>query len=295
MTDHAGYSVDPSEWESFGFLQSVIDTLHDPLFVKDLQHRWIACNQAFCTLMGQPYEALIGHSDPEYVPQEQVEMFWAADDAVMASGQSSHSEEPITVAGVARMIWTRKTPLRDAGGRIVGLCGVITDITEIKRRQEQVEALEAQIAEKMHVIAAQTSLLDQLAVPVIQVWKHILLIPLVGVIDSRRANQVLTSLLESIARMNAQIVILDVTGVPVVDTSVASYLVRAVQAAQLLGCRSVLVGISPEIAQTLVGLGVDFSHITTRATLQNGLEYGLKNLNYSVQRAAGSFQPISVR
>jgi rsbT co-antagonist protein RsbR len=67
--------------------------------------------------------------------------------------------------------------------------------------------------------------------------------------------------------------------VPVVDTGVASYLVRAVQAAQLLGCQSILVGISPEIAQTLVGLGVDFSRIMTRATLRSGLEYALKHQN----------------
>ena len=78
--------------------------------------------------------------------------------------------------------------------------------------------------------------------------------PLIGVLDSRRAGRVLESMLESIADAGAQVVILDITGVPVVDTSVASHLVRAVQAAQLLGCRTLLVGISPEIAQTLVGL-----------------------------------------
>ncbi|MDQ2998778.1 MAG: STAS domain-containing protein, partial [Chloroflexota bacterium] len=98
-----------------------------------------------------------------------------------------------------------------------------------------------------------------------------------------RAAQVMENLLESVGRTGAQIVIIDITGVPIVDTSVASYLIRAVQATQLLGCQSILVGISPEIAQTLVGLGVDFSRIITRATLQNGLEYGLKRLNYDVK------------
>ena len=109
--------------------------------------------------------------------------------------------------------------------------------------------------------------------PVIQVWENILLLPLIGALDSRRAGQVMERLLEAITRTNAQVVILDITGVAVVDTSVASYLVRSIQAAQLLGCQSLLVGIRPEIAQTLVGLGIDFSHITTRATLQSGLEY----------------------
>jgi rsbT co-antagonist protein RsbR len=287
MTDNPIYSITPSDWKSFEFLQTVIDAVDDPIFVKDLQHRWIACNQAFCALMSHPHEVLIGSSDPDYVPPDQVKVFWDIDDMVTSTGVPFENEEEITPAdGVARTIWTRKFPIRDAAGQVIGLCGIITDITEIQRRREQVAALEAEIAEKMTVIAVQTSLLDQLAVPVIQVWESILLIPLVGVIDSRRANQVLTSMLESIARIGAQIVILDVTGVPVVDTAVASYLVRAVQSAQLLGCRSILVGLSPEIAQTLVGLGVDFSHITTRATLQNGLEYGLRYLNYAIRRTA---------
>ena len=165
---------------------------------------------------------------------------------------------------------------------MIGNCGIITDITDIRRRQEQVAALEAEITSQLEIIQAQNAMLDELSVPVIQVWQDILLLPLVGAIESRRAAQVMENLLESVGRIGAQIVIIDITGVAVVDTSVASYLIRAVQATQLLGCQSILVGISPEIAQTLVGLGVDFSRIITRATLQNGLEYALKRLNYDV-------------
>jgi rsbT co-antagonist protein RsbR len=279
-------SIAQSDWTKFEFLQSTIDTIADPIFVKDLQHRFAAVNRAFCELMGHPREALIGRSDPDFVPPEQVELFWRNDDMVTASGQPHENEEPITDgAGNLRTLWTRKFPLRDTRGQVIGLTGMITDITAIKRRQEQVERLEVEIAEKMTIIEVQSSLLDQLSVPVIQIWDSILLLPLIGVIDSRRASQVTESLLVSIARAGARFVIVDITGVPMVDTSVAGYLIRAVQAAQLLGSRSVLVGISPEIAQTLVGLGVDFSHILTRATLQNGLEYALKQLNYAVGQA----------
>jgi rsbT co-antagonist protein RsbR len=91
-------------------------------------------------------------------------------------------------------------------------------------------------------------------------------------------------MLEAIARHQARVLILDVTGVPLVDTAVAGYIVRSIQASQLLGCESILVGISPHIAQTLVQLGIDFGHITTRATLQQGLEYGLHRLDYVVRR-----------
>jgi rsbT co-antagonist protein RsbR len=292
MADTPSHTVPLDYWASFELLQSVIDTIPDPIFVKDLQHRWIACNQAFCALLGHPYEAIIGHSDPDLWPAEQAEVFWQGDDEVFASGQAHQSEEQATGAdGVERTIWTRKFPMRDAQGNISGLSGMIIDITEIRRRREEVARLEAklaekqneitskegEIAEKMAIIAAQNTLLDQLSVPVIQVWENILLLPLIGGIDSRRAAQVMENLLDMVARTSAQAVILDITGVPVVDTSVASYLVRAIQATQLLGCQSLLVGISPEIAQTLVGLGVDFSHITTRATLQNGLEYALQH------------------
>jgi rsbT co-antagonist protein RsbR len=286
MPDTPTHSTISSAWETFEFLQTIIDSIADPMFVKDLQHRFVAFNRAFCDLLGQQRDALLGHSDPEFMPPEQFEVFWRVDDQVTSSGQPIENEELLTDgAGNLRTIWTRKFPLRDAQGQMIGLSGMITDITEIKRRQEQVERLEVAIREKITIIEAQSSLLDQLSVPVIQVWDSILLLPLIGVIDSRRAAQVLESLLQSIARARARFVILDVTGVPVVDTSVAGYLVRAVQATQLLGCQSILAGISPEIAQTLVGLGVDFSHILTKATLQSGLEYALKQLNYAVGQA----------
>jgi rsbT co-antagonist protein RsbR len=274
-----------SDWQSFELLQCAIDTLSDPFFVKDLQHRWIACNQAFCTLMGRTYTELIGRSDPDYVPPEQVEVFWRGDDEVFSTSTPQASEEVISPAdGETRYIWTRKWPLKNEQGRVIGLCATLTDITDIRRRQDQVAKLEAEVKEQLTIIEAQSALLDELSVPVIEVWESILLLPLIGVIESRRAARVLESILDAVGRMGAEILIIDITGVPVVDTSVAAYLLRAVQATQLLGCQTLLVGISPEIAQTLVGLGVDFGRITTRATLQNGLEYALKFLNYDVRR-----------
>jgi rsbT co-antagonist protein RsbR len=277
------YSIDPAAWSTFALLQQALDMLSDPFFVKDLQHRWVACNQAFCDLLGHPRDMLIGKTDTDFVPAEQAEVFWRVDDMVVASGQPHDNEEVLTDGlGNLRTIWTRKFPLRDSSGRVIGLSATITDITPIKQRQQQVERLEQKIQETIAILDAQTSLLDELSVPVIQVWESVLLLPLVGVIDDRRAARVMENMLQAISTAGAQFVILDITGVPLVDTSVAGYLVRAVQAAQLLGCQSILVGISPEIAQTLVTLGVDFSQISTRATLQNGLEYVLKRLAYMV-------------
>lgn len=287
MSQTPDASADQPRWNTSEFLQRVLDEIEDPIFVKDRHHNWIGGNRAFCAILGLPFDEIIGQNDASFFPPEQYEVFWRIDDAVIASGERHDSEEDLTTAdGELHRIWTRKFPIRDALGQVIGLCGIITDITPIKRRQEEVERLEGEIGEKRAIIEAQNSLLEQLSVPVIQVWESILLLPLVGVLDSRRAAHVMENMLTMIARAGAQVIILDITGVPVVDTSVAGYLIHAVQAAQLLGCESVLVGISPEIAQTLVGLGVDFSHITTRATLQKGLEYGLKRLNYAIRRSS---------
>lgn len=280
-------TISPEEiaaWQSFDLLQNTLDTITDPIFVKDLQHRWIVFNQAFCALLDRPYAEIIGRSDPDYFTPEQVEVFWQGDDEVNFTGVTRESEESLTRPdGTVRYIWTRKFAMRNQQGAIIGNCGVITDITDLHHRKAQVAGLESEIKSQMAIIEAQGALLDELSVPVIQIWQSILLLPLIGVVESRRAARVLESLLDAVGRTGAEIVIIDITGVPVVDTAVAAYLLRAVQATQLLGCQSLLVGISPEIAQTLVGLGVDFSRITTRATLQNGLEYAFRFLNYDVR------------
>jgi anti-anti-sigma regulatory factor/DICT domain-containing protein len=117
--------------------------------------------------------------------------------------------------------------------------------------------------------------LVELAVPVIPLVPDVIVVPLVGNIDSRRAQQITESLLEGIARQQADVAILDITGVPLIDTGVANHLIQTVRAANLLGARIILTGIGADIAQTLVHLDVDFSMIQTRANLQTGIEAAL--------------------
>lgn len=271
--------IEASDWRTFEVLQLVIDSIPDPIFVKDRQHRWIACNQGFCALVGHPYDDLIGRSDPDYWPKEQVEVFWRFDDLVFDSGEPNENEELATGAdGVTRTIWTRKFPMRNAQGEVVGLCGFITDITDLKERHREAERMLAEYREQRAIIDAQAALLGRMAMPVLQIWQGILLMPFVGEINDRRAAQALESLLAAIGERGAEFVILDVTGVPVIDAPVARHLVRAAQAAELLGCRSVVVGISPEIARMLVELGIDIGRITTKGTLQGGLAYAMARL-----------------
>ncbi|HNP85114.1 MAG TPA: PAS domain-containing protein [Kouleothrix sp.] len=266
-------------------LQAAFDAYVDPVFMKDTNHRWIACNQAFCKMRGQPRELLIGRSEADFGDNERAASIWRSDNDVLTTGQPSAAEETIQHNdGKQRISWTRKFPIRNEQGAVVALVGTMIDVTELHRRQNEITQLQREISEQSAIVEMQRQILDEVTVPVIQLWNGILLLPLIGVIESHRAMRIMENLLGSISHASAQVVIIDITGVPVVDTSVARYLVRAVQSTRLLGCESILVGISPEIAQTLVGLGVDFSNIQTRATLQSGLEFALRRLNYSLQR-----------
>jgi rsbT co-antagonist protein RsbR len=125
------------------------------------------------------------------------------------------------------------------------------------------------------MIQAQALQIRELSTPLIPLHTRILALPLVGTIDSHRASQIMETLLEGIARQQADVVIIDITGVPVVDTAVGNHLLQAARAAELLGARVILVGISAEVAQTMVQLGINLSRIVTLATLQAGIEYAL--------------------
>lgn len=141
---------------------------------------------------------------------------------------------------------------------------------------------DAYVQRQMEIIAQHREAMLELSTPVIQVWEGILTLPLIGPIDSLRARQVTEQLLDRIIQTKARFVILDITGVPLVDTNVANHLIKTIQAANLLGTRCVLVGIGPEIAQTLVHLGIDLSHIDTRGTLQDGLEFALRTQGWQM-------------
>ncbi|MGQ9925892.1 MAG: STAS domain-containing protein [Chloroflexaceae bacterium] len=127
-----------------------------------------------------------------------------------------------------------------------------------------------------HVLAAQRDALRELSTPLIPITDDVVIMPLIGTIDSGRAQLVMETLLDGVAQRQARLVILDITGVPVVDSQVAQALIQAAQAVKLLGARVMLTGIQPQIAQTLVHLGVDLSGIQTQSSLQAGIAAALR-------------------
>lgn len=139
----------------------------------------------------------------------------------------------------------------------------------------RVAAVAVLLGESDEVVARQRQELLETTTPVIRLWEGIVAVPLIGTLDSNRSQVVMESLLNGIVEEQAQIAILDITGVPMVDTLVAQHLMKTAMAVRLMGAECVISGIRPQIAQTIVALGIDLGSITTRATLSDALKYGL--------------------
>jgi len=145
-------------------------------------------------------------------------------------------------------------------------------------------AIDAYIAGHLDAQHRQQAAIRELSTPVIRVYDRILLLPLVGTIDSYRAQQVMESVLERIGEEQAMVLLLDIAGVVVVDTQVADYLLKTTAAVRLLGAQPIITGISPQVARTLVDLGVDLSGLDTRNKLSDGLELALTAVGRKIKR-----------
>ncbi len=140
------------------------------------------------------------------------------------------------------------------------------------------------VDERERIIRQQQDAIRELSTPVLQVRERLLILPIIGVLDSERARQLTEQLLTGIRTHRAKVVVIDITGAPDVDETVANHLVRTVDASRLMGASVIITGLSPEIAQTLVTIGVDLSKMNTIGDLQGGLEEAEKLLGYAVSR-----------
>jgi rsbT co-antagonist protein RsbR len=140
------------------------------------------------------------------------------------------------------------------------------------------------IDERERVIGQQQLAIRELSTPALQIRERLLILPIIGVLDSQRAKQLTDNLLHAIRANRAKVVVMDITGVAAVDSKVANHLIQTVAAAKLMGAAVIVTGLSAEVAQSLVALGVDLSKLNTVGDLQGGLEEADRLLGYAVQR-----------
>jgi len=127
-------------------------------------------------------------------------------------------------------------------------------------------------------MAAQSRTLMQMSTPVTQIWQGVLFLPIVGIVDSKRAQEIMNATLTKISQTPSRAFIMDISGVAVVDTAVANYLIKVTKATRLMGCECTISGLSPAIAQTIVELGIDVGKVKTTATMQDALVDAFKRL-----------------
>lgn len=265
-----------------------------PFFERALAMLCIASFDGYFIKLNPAWEQTLGYSNDELLALPFLEFVHPDDREATISAATQLSDAGSNVIafenryrhkdGSFRHLRWSSTPIRDTGM----IYAVVQDVSELREAEEalrqrteafvereRVEEALRQSTLQEEIIRAQAAALAELSTPLIPLNQDVVVMPLIGSVDSKRAQQVMETLLSGIESSHAEVAILDITGVSVVDTQVANVFIRAAQAVKLLGAQVMLTGIRPEVAQTLVGLGVDLSGIVTSSSLESGIAMAL--------------------
>jgi rsbT co-antagonist protein RsbR len=254
-------------------LNSVFEVLPDVIMKSDAQGNIEFVSRDF---PGLEREKLVGMSTIDLTPPQERE------NAVQSLEKLRQGEETYMETEApgpdGQPMWTasRSYPIiRD--NQVVGGLSVVSDITA----QKEAEAERARLQQE--IIKAQQHAIQELSTPVIPIMDRVIVMPLIGSIDSLRAKDITRNLLSGISQHRAKVLILDVTGVGIVDTGVVNHLNKTIQAARLKGARTIVTGVSDAVAETIVDLGIDWSDVQTLSDLQTGLTAALASLGLRIE------------
>ena len=217
---------------------------------------------------------------------------WGAAREMLASMSASRARQGFTPSETATFVFSLKQPLFTALRHEVGrdADALADDVWAATLLLDQLglHAMELYQRSREDIISQQQQEMLELSTPVVELWQDILALPLIGTLDSARTQVVMESLLQRIVETGASIAIIDITGVATVDTLVAQHLLKTVAAARLMGADCIISGIRPQIAQTIVHLGVDLREVTTKATLADAFRVALARTGGSISSSERS-------
>jgi PAS domain S-box-containing protein len=213
---------------------------------------------------------IIGKHFSCFYPAEAIQRGLPEKELAVAAKEGRFEDEGWRVRKDGKQFWANVViaALRDPDGTLRGFSKVTRDLTERKQAEERIQQQSREIME--------------LSTPVMQVWQGVVAAPLIGSLDSQRTQQFMERLLNRIVETNSPVALVDIMGVPTIDTQTAQHLIETISAVRLLGAQVVLTGVRPAIAQTLVHLGIDLTGIITRSSLAAGLQVALDILKLQV-------------
>jgi PAS domain S-box-containing protein len=251
------------------YARSLIEASLDPLVTISAKGKITDVNEGSVKVTGMSREKLIGTDFSDYFTEPDK----AREGYQQVFAKGFVTDYPLTIRhkdGRLTDVLYNASVYKDASGNVLGVFAAARDVTEQKQAEKRVQQ--------------QTKDIMELSTPVMQVWQGVVVAPLIGSLDSNRTQQFMERLLERIVETNSPLALVDITGVPTIDTQTAQHLIETISAVRLLGAQVVLTGVRPAIAQTLVHLGIDLSGITTRSSLSAGLLVAMDILNLKVVR-----------
>ena len=254
---------------SQAYLASIVECSDDAIYGKTLDGTILSWNRGAERIYGYSAAEMVGRPVSVLVPPNKPDEVPAILEKVKRGERVSHFETTrVRKDGEVIDLSLNVSPIRDASGQIIGASTTARDITEQKKMREA-------LAERAKEI------LD-VSTPVLQVWEGVVVAPFIGTLDTQRAQQFMERLLDKIVQTNSAVALLDVTGVPAIDTRTAQHLIETITSVRLLGAQAILTGVRPAIAQTLAHLGINLADVVTRSSLAAGLRVALDILNLKI-------------
>jgi PAS domain S-box-containing protein len=246
------------------YVRSLIEASLDPLVTISADGRIMDVNKATEEVTGVSRAGLIGKDFSDYFTEPDK----AREGYRMVFEKGVVRDYPLTIRNISGKLTDvlyNASVYKDQAGNVQGVFAAARDIPELKRAAE--------------VIQRQAQEILEISTPVMQLWKGVLVAPLIGTLDSQRTQGFMERLLQRIVDTDSATVLVDITGVPAIDTATAQHLIDTITAVKLLGAQVILTGVRPAIAQTLIHLGINLSGIRTSTSLAVGLQIALSAAN----------------
>jgi len=249
----------------------LVDSIKDYAIVMvDPNGRVASWNKGAERIKGYTQKEIVGKDFSCFYPPEAIQEGLPQRELETAAREGRFEDEGWRVRKDGSKFWANVviSAIHDEKGSLRGFAKITRDLTERKEAEERIQQQSKEIME--------------LSTPVMQVWRGVVTAPLIGSLDSQRTQQFMERLLNRIVETNSPVALVDIMGVPTIDTQTAQHLIETISAVRLLGAQVVLTGVRPVIAQTLVHLGIDLSDIITRSSLAAGVQVALDILNLQV-------------